>query len=276
MIPLDNLSPARVRKRALQCPGARIRRCHARLLLSDVPVACAGKLAESAPALVLPPPVPSDDLVCRVAPRQPEERGQPSRAIRRLADDFRNVIRCYNEWTSKTLYLPRFVVGVSCKSVSVLGVLECPFRMPVASRVIAFLIVLRSSTMSASGQFMLFRRLFGVIRGRLPPRGALVEPFFCLTFALPVSPGPLSNISPTELRSGERRQSGGRRPRTCHRCAVLDTEQGVMHLRQRLRRQGIFLERFRCALRGGGVIIIISDFSFTRNARFPLKARHVR
>ena len=49
-----------------------------------------------------------------------------------------------------------------------------------------------------------------------------------------------------------------------------------MHLRQRLRRQGIFLERFRCALRGGGVIIIISDFSFTRNARFPLKARHVR
>jgi hypothetical protein len=169
VIPLDNLSHARVRTRALQCPDARMRRCHARLLLSDVPVEYAGKLAESAPAFALTPRVPSDDLVCRVAPRQRDERGPPCRAIRRLADDFRNVIRCYNEWTSKTSYLPRFVVGVFCKSVSVLGVLECPFRMPVASRVIAFLIAPQQYDARVRPTHAVLRPS-GVMRARVPPR----------------------------------------------------------------------------------------------------------
>jgi hypothetical protein len=47
-------------------------------------------------------------------------------------------------------------MGVFCEFESVAGMIERPFRMPVASRIVAFLIVLRGGAMGACGQFVLF------------------------------------------------------------------------------------------------------------------------
>jgi hypothetical protein len=47
-------------------------------------------------------------------------------------------------------------MGVFCEFESVAGMIERPFRMPVASRIVAFLIVLGCSTMGARRQLMLF------------------------------------------------------------------------------------------------------------------------
>lgn len=106
VIPLDNLSPARAREPKPLNPRAQTRGRHARWWPSDAAVQCAEKLAGSAPGLAGNAPVRSGDLVCRAPPPHCDERGPHCRVTQRLVDDFRNVIRCCNDWTSKTLYLP--------------------------------------------------------------------------------------------------------------------------------------------------------------------------
>jgi hypothetical protein len=86
-------------------------------------------------------------------------RVPPGHVIRRRADDFRNEIRRCSEWTSETLDLPGLVVGIPGELVSGFGVLERPFRVPVARIVIAFLIVLRGGAMGMRRQLMLFSGL---------------------------------------------------------------------------------------------------------------------
>jgi hypothetical protein len=57
---------------------------------------------------------------------------------------------------------------------------------------------------------------------------------------------------------------------------IFDAAQGVLHLDQRLRRQGVFLERLGSAFGGSGGISKISDFGFTRNAHFRFEACDLR
>ena len=50
-------------------------------------------------------------------------------------------------------------MGIFCKFVGMLCIFHCPFRMPVATRVVTLLIVFRSGTVGACRHFMPLRGL---------------------------------------------------------------------------------------------------------------------